>query len=278
MFMAIHSLYRRVDAHQHFWRYTDAEFGWISDEMSLIRRDFLPEDLRPQLSGAGVDASIAVQARQSLEETSWLLGLAGQNSWIAGVVGWVPLVERDIEKQLEQVAMDSRLKGVRHVLQGEDDSFMSRDDFNTGVDFLLQHGLVYDVLVLERQLPAAMRFVDRHPNQPFVLDHIAKPLIAAGEIEPWRAHMMELSKRQHVHCKLSGLVAEADFKSWTIEHLRPYFDVVLESFGPRRLLFGSDWPVCNVATTYENWVSTAQALIGELSMDEQDLIMGLECR
>jgi L-fuconolactonase len=264
----------RVDAHQHFWRYSIEEYDWINDHMAAIRRDFLPADLWPLLDDAGVDATVAVQARQSMEETDWLLELAEGNPWIAGVVGWAPLVDPRVEVVLERLASNDRLKGVRHVLQGEADEYMEREDFNNGIALLRQYSLTYDVLVLERQLPAAIRFVDRHPGQPFVLDHLAKPLIAAHTLDPWRTHIRELALRPHVSCKLSGMVTEAELNHWTVDDLRPYVETVLEVFGPERLMFGSDWPVCTVASSYRRWVDVVDGFLSELSSDEQELIAG----
>lgn len=264
----------RVDAHQHFWRYSQEEYGWISDPMAAIRRDFLPGDLRPLLLESGIDATIAVQARQSLAETDWLLDLADGHDWIAGVVGWAPLASLRVHETLEKLAVRPKLRGVRHVLQGEADEFMLRDDFNAGIALLRRYSLTYDVLVVERQLPAAIQFVDRHPEQPFVLDHIAKPLIAAHELEPWRTHIRELARRPHVSCKLSGMVTEAAFNTWTVEDLRPYIETVLEYFGAERLMFGSDWPVCTVAASYARWVSVVREFTAELTEDEQESIFG----
>ena len=264
----------RVDAHQHFWRYTEEEYGWINGSMAAIRRDFLPGDLLPLLEDAGIDATVAVQARQSLEETEWLLDLAEEYDWIAGVVGWAPLVSPRVEQTLERLSANVKLKGVRHVLQGEADEYMLREDFNAGIALLRRYSMTYDVLVLECQLPAAIHFVDRHPEQPFVLDHIAKPLIAAQTLEPWRTHIRELARRSHVACKLSGLVTEANFDSWTIEHLRPYIETVLECFGTKRLIFGSDWPVCTVAASYARWTNGLREFVSELSGDEQEAILG----
>jgi len=264
----------RVDAHQHFWRYSEEEYGWISDPMAAIRRDFLPGDLRPMLLDTGIDATVAVQARQSLEETDWLLDLADAHDWIAGVVGWVPLASSRTHETLEELAARPKLKGVRHVLQGEPDEYMQRDDFNAGIALLRRYSLTYDVLVLERQLPVAIQLVDRHPEQPFVLDHVAKPLIAAHELEPWRTQIRELARRPHVACKLSGMVTEAAFDTWTVEDLRPYIETVLECFGPGRLMFGSDWPVCTVASSYARWVGVVRDFTAELTEDEQESIFG----
>ena len=263
-----------IDAHQHFWRYSDAEFGWISEPMAAIRRNFLPADLQPLLDENGIGGTVAVQARQSIDETEWLLELADENTWITGVVGWVDLVHADVEQQLERLSKNRKLRGIRHVLQGEEDTFMDRADFNRGISLLREYSLVYDLLILERQLPAAIRFVDCHPNQPFVLDHVAKPLIATREQDPWGDRIREVAKRPNVSCKLSGMVTEADFGSWTTDDLRPYVETVLEAFGSKRLIFGSDWPVCTVAATYAQWISTARELFTELNMEEQALIFG----
>jgi L-fuconolactonase len=264
----------RVDAHQHFWHYTDEEFGWISDEMAAIRRDFVPADLHPLMQPADINATIAVQARQSLEETEWLLELAGQNDWIQGVVGWVPLISPNVEQLLERFSAEPKLKGVRHVLQAEPDAYMARDDFNAGVALLQNYSLVYDLLVVERQLPAAIEFVDQHPNQVFVLDHLAKPLIAAGELDPWSKQIRELARRPHVACKVSGMVTEAKLTRWTIDDLRPYFETALEAFGPDRLIFGSDWPVCTVACGYTEWVNVVRQFTKGLSEAENAMIFG----
>ncbi len=274
MLMAFATSSKRVDAHQHFWRYSDAEFGWINDAMAAIRRDFLPSDLKPLLDQSYIHATVAVQARQSLEETDWLLALAAENTWIEGVVGWVPLVDSDVEATIERLSSTKTLRGVRHVLQAEPDAYMERIDFNAGLDLLRRYGLTYDLLVLEHQLPAAIALVDLHPNLPIVLDHLAKPLIAAHAIEPWRSNIRELGRRPHVCCKLSGMVTEADFSAWTADDLLPYVETALEAFGPERLMFGSDWPVCTVASAYSRWVDTVEQFIRTLSIGEQQQIMG----
>ncbi|MFC5863014.1 amidohydrolase family protein [Acidicapsa dinghuensis] len=264
----------RVDAHQHFWKYSEAEFGWIDDSMAVIRRDFLPDDLKPFLDVSGVSATVAVQACQTVAETDWLLQLADNNSWIAGVVGWAPLISSSVGQTLERLAAHPKLKGIRHVLQAEPSEYMLRDDFNQGVAMLRKFNLTYDVLIHQHQLPAAIEFVDRHPYHTMILDHVAKPLIKAGELEPWRELIRELARRPHVSCKLSGMVTEADFSAWTVDGLRPYVETVLEAFGPSRLLFGSDWPVCAVACHYEKWVSIVRQFVSALSDEEQAKILG----
>jgi L-fuconolactonase len=264
-----------VDAHFHLWQYSTAEYGWIGDSMKALRRDFLPEDLRREMSGAGVHTAIAVQARQSLEETRWLLSLAHQNPFMAGVVGWAPIASADFPRQLEALAADAALKGLRHVLQDESvDRYMLRDDFNRGIAALGGTGLVYDILVFERQLPFAVQLVDRHPSQVFVLDHLAKPKIRSGEISPWREQFRELARRPNVWCKLSGMVTEADWQRWTMDDLRPFVEVALECYGPRRLLAGSDWPVCTLASSYPRWWQTLRQLVSPLTLAEQQAVLG----
>jgi L-fuconolactonase len=263
-----------VDAHHHFWRYDPVQYGWIGDSMARLRRDFLPEDLAKEIAAAGVDAVVSVQARQIVEETEQLLKYAEGNAFIAGVVGWAPLVDPGIEKDLERFAARPKLKAMRHVLQDEDASYMLRDDFNRGVAALARHGLAYDVLIYERQLPQAIEFVDRHPGHRFILDHIAKPRIREGILEPWRANLRRLAERPNVWCKVSGMVTEADFKAWTEAQLQPYLEATLEAFGPRRLMLGSDWPVCLAACEYGRWVSIVRRFAGRLSKAEQERILG----
>jgi len=264
-----------IDTHQHFWRYTSAEFDWIDDTMASIRRDFLPSDLLPLLAAAEVDATIAVQARQTLTETEWLLSLAKQHDFVRGVVGWVPLAKDDVEATLQHLTADPKLIGVRHVLQGEpDDRFILGDAFNRGVSLLKKFDLRYDILIVARQLQRTIEFVDRHPDQIFIVDHIAKPQIRAGEIADWRRDITTLAERENVYCKVSGMVTEADYGRWTPDGLKPYFDVVLSAFSPQRMMFGSDWPVCQVAATYERWVQVVRSWTAELSAAERAGIFG----
>jgi L-fuconolactonase len=263
-----------IDAHHHFWKYEPAEYGWIDDEMAVIRRDFLPADLERVTADAGVDGVISVQARQTVEETAWLLELAERHDFIRGVVGWVPLVSGAVNEDLQRFASNRKLKGVRHVLQGESDDYMLRPDFNAGVEKLHRYGLVYDILIAERQLPAAIEFVDRHPAQTFVLDHVAKPRIRENVLSPWREQIRELARRPNVFCKVSGMVTEADYLAWMPAQLRPYVQTVLESFGPGRLMFGSDWPVCLVACGYRRWLDVVKEFIAPLTPAERACILG----
>lgn len=258
-----------IDAHQHFWKYSPTEYDWIDDKMARIRRDFLPDDLAPILAAAGVGGSVAVQARQTLEETAWLLDLARQSSLIRGVVGWVPLAESGVEKHLDRFAASSAMKGVRHVVQGEPEGFLDRPEFNAGIREVTARNLVYDLLIFARQLPEAIRFVDRHPNQLFVVDHIAKPRVSGAPDPTWAGGMRELARRPNVRCKFSGVVTEIPDWKWTPGLMKPYLDVVLEAFGPSRLMFGSDWPVCLVAISYGAWADCVRSFVKSLSPDEQ---------
>ena len=265
-----------IDAHHHLWTYSAAEYGWIAPDQQVIRRDFLPGDLEPLMHHFGIEGTVAVQARGTLEETAWLLGLADKHPLIRGVVGWVPLTEgAGVKRSLERFAGNRKLRGVRHVVQDEaDPRFILRKDFNEGVAALRETGLRYDILIFERQLPAAIEFVDRHPNQTFILDHVAKPRIKDKMLAPWDRNMREMAKRQNVYCKLSGMITEADPKHWTPEGLQPYIDVVLAAFGPRRIMYGSDWPVMLLAGDYVRWYGTVTNTIAKLSKAEQDRIMG----
>jgi len=265
-----------IDAHHHLWKYSAAEYPWITPQMSVIRRDFLPAQLGELMHHFGIEGTVAVQARQTIEETSWLLSLAGKHPLIRGVVGWVPLTDgARVKPHLERFAANHRLRGVRHVIHDEPaPGYILRDDFNSGVAALREFGLRYDILIFERHLPAAIEFVDRHPNQIFILDHVAKPRIKERILSPWDRNMREIAKRQNVYCKLSGMVTEADLDHWTPQDLEPYIDVVLATFGPRRLMYGSDWPVLLRASDYARWFDTVNSAIGKLSKAEQARIMG----
>ncbi len=264
-----------IDSHHHFWKYNPKDYGWIDESMSAIARDFLPDDLLEETRAAGVHGVVSVQARQTIEETNWLLGLAEANHFIRGVVGWLPLAGPDLGEHLDAVASHPKLKAIRHVLQDEpDDDFILGDAFNAGVAQLESRDLAYDILVGEHQLPQVVDFVDRHPAMRFVLDHIAKPMIAVEELEPWKKNIARLAERPNVYCKLSGMVTEADWGNWTPEQLRPYFDAVLDAFGPERLMFGSDWPVCLLACEYANWLALVKGWAIDLSHEEKKWLFG----
>lgn len=264
----------KIDSHHHFWHYAPQEYEWIDDRMVPLRRDFLPEDLEPELRLADVQATIAVQACQSLAETQWLLDLASGNAFIQGVVGWAPIADTEFPRLLDELRQNPLLKGLRHVVQAEAAGFLEGEAFNRGIAAMRGTGLVYDLLIYARQLHEAARFVDRHPNQVFVLDHIAKPDIAGGQFAPWSASLRALALRENVVCKVSGMVTEADWNHWTADSLRPYFETVLDAFGPSRLMFGSDWPVLTLACTYQQWSQTVAHWLAPLSAAERAEIEG----
>lgn len=265
---------KTIDAHHHLWRYSAAEYGWIDDSMAELRRDFVVDDLERELAAANVDGTVVVQARQTNEETQWLLSLAGKTPRILGVVGWAPIAREDFEKQLNHLAKDPKLVGLRHVVQAEPDGFLDDAAFNRGIRAMRSNRLVYDILIHEHQLEEATRFVDRHPEQAFVLDHIAKPKIAAAKLEPWRKRIIELARRPNVCCKVSGMVTEANPKNWTREQLKPYLDAVVEAFGPQRLMAGTDWPVCLVGTSYNGWWDLLRNYFAEFGEGERTSIFG----
>jgi len=264
----------RIDSHQHFWRYSAEQYPWIQSDWPL-RRDFLPADLAPLLYEAGLDGTIAVQARQSLEETRWLLELADESPIIKGVVGWVDLHSAEVGQQLECFAGHPKFAGVRHVVQDEpDDDFMLGEAFQRGIGALKPFGLTYDILIYPKQLPAAIRLAEAFPSQPFVLDHMAKPLVKDGRLDPWREHMRTLAGFPNCCCKISGMVTEADWTGWKADHFTPYLDVVAGAFGIDRLMYGSDWPVCLLAGSHERVFSLASTFAGRFSPADQAKFFG----
>jgi L-fuconolactonase len=265
----------RIDSHQHFWRYSAAEYEWIDDSMSVLRRDFLPSDARREMDLAGIDACVAVQARQTLEETRWLLELADSATFIAAVVGWVDLQADDAEAQLARFATHAKLVGVRHIVQSEPDPrFLLRPAFCRGISLLEELHLTYDILIYPRHLPAAIELVSRFPRQRFVLDHLAKPEVRTGEIREWERHIRELAEARNVWCKVSGLVTEADWTRWTASDVRPYLDVAFDCFGAERLLAGSDWPVCTVAAGFGRTMSLLTDYLEHRPSSERDAVLG----
>ncbi len=265
----------KIDSHHHFWNYNEKEYGWINNRMARIRRDFLPADLKPEIDRAGIDGVVSIQARQTVEETRFLLGHAERHDFIAGVVGWVPLIDPQVRDALAEFAGAEKFKGCRHVLHDEeDDRYMLREDFNAAIEAVTEANLVYDILIFEKHLPQTIRFVDRHPHQIFVVDHIAKPRIRDGYLSPWQSLINELARRENVYCKISGMATEADWKSWTEVELKPYLDTVVEAFSPRRLMFGSDWPVCLLAVEYARWNRIVSEYVASLTVDEQAWILG----
>jgi L-fuconolactonase len=265
----------KIDSHHHFWKYDPVRYSWMNERMEILKRDYQPDDLLQEIERVGIDGVVSVQADQSMQETDELLEHASQHEFIRGVVGWFPLADPAVEEMLAEYSKNPWLKGVRHVVQDEpDDRFILGNGFNEGIRKLKKFDLVYDILIYERQLASSIEFVDLHPGQSFVLDHVAKPRIGDGLMEPWKEQMFELAKRENVTCKLSGMATEANWKEWTYEALRPYMDVALDAFGPDRLMFGSDWPVARLAVDYEPWVKLCREFISSLSQDECEAIEG----
>ena len=241
----------RIDSHQHFWIYDPNQYPWMTDELSAIRSNHLPEHLQVEFDRLGIDGSVAVQARQSLDESRWLLKLADESCLIKGVVGWVDLRSENVEDQLAEFAEHPKFVGVRHVVQDEpDENFMLLPEFIRGISKLKSYDLSYDILVFPKQLPAAIELVKQFPDQSFVLDHIAKPLIKDKEISTWDEHIRELAQFSNLNCKVSGMITEANWTNWKTSDFTPYLDVVFEAFGEDRLMYGSDWPVCKLAGSY----------------------------
>ena len=265
----------KIDSHHHFWKYDPVTYSWMNEKMGVLKKDYQPEDLKEAINSSNIDGVISVQADQSMRETDDLLKHANEHSFIQGVVGWFPLAEPELEGLLERYASNPWLKGVRHVVQDEpDDRFILGDAFNAGIRRLKPHNLVYDILIYERQLGASIEFVDRHPGQVFVLDHVAKPRIGDQVIEPWKTQMFDMAKRENVYCKLSGMATEADWQSWTKEDLWPYIEIALEAFGPARMMLGSDWPVARLAVEYGDWMNLCRESISSLSETERALVEG----
>jgi L-fuconolactonase len=266
----------KIDSHQHFWQYDAIRYSWITDEMSLLKRDFLPEELHREQSANDIDASIAVQADHSEAETLFLLKLAEQYDTIVGVVGWLDLRAEDFPERLKFFSKFEKLRGLRHIVQAEpDDQFMVREVFALGISRLSEFNLSYDILVYPRQLPAAIELVNKFPGQRFVVDHIAKPPIKTQKIRGWAEDIRRLAETPHVYCKLSGLVTEADWRHWNADQFRPYLDVVFEAFGADRLMFGSDWPVCLLAGTYRQVKEVVELYVRELPTQQRQAIFGL---
>jgi L-fuconolactonase len=265
----------RIDAHHHFWQYDPIQYPWIDRSKRDLRRDFMPVDLQREIEAVGIEGVVSVQARQTLEESRWLLELADQHDFIRGVVGWAPLISATVADDLAPLAEHPKLKAVRHVLQDEPDpDYMLGDDFDAGITALAEFNLVYDILIFERHLPQAIELVDRHPDQIFVLDHLAKPRVREALLSPWRENIRQLAQRPNVYCKLSGLATEADHNVWTREQLLPYLEVTLAAFGPERLMFGSDWPVCLLAVDYGRWHQIVREFCAPLSSEEYRRVFG----
>ena len=264
-----------IDSHQHFWRYDAREYGWIDDSMKSLRRDFMPEDLEPELERNGFHGCVAVQARQNLAETRWLLELAGSHPFIKGVVGWVDLRSPELRLQLESLCGNPKLAGIRHIVQSEPDNrFLMQSDFLSGIAVLQEFNLTYDILIYPRHLSVAAEFVAQFERQRFVLNHLAKPDIRGRELATWSRSIRELAKFPNVYCKLSGLVTEADWDKWAEEDFAPYLDVAFECFGASRLMIGSDWPVCTVAGSYSRVLDVVKNYLAKVPLEAREAVLG----
>lgn len=264
----------RIDSHQHFWHYDPVKHSWIDDAMKVIRKDFLPADLQPVLQKHRMDGCIAVQADQTESETDFLLGLQKENPFIKGIVGWTDLRAANVKEQLAKYKQFNAIKGFRHVLQGEEPGFMLQQDFLNGIAALQEFGFTYDILIFPNHLPAALTMVQHFPQQKFVIDHIAKPYIKAGLIGEWKHAMKNIARYENVYCKVSGMVTEADYTQWKKKDFTPYLDAVVEAFGTKRLLFGSDWPVCLVAASYTKMLGIVEEYFAAFTETEQEDIFG----
>ena len=264
----------RIDAHNHFWKFNPVRDAWISEHMSVLKNDFSPEDLSTVLQSNQMDGTVAIQADQSIEETSYLLDLALKHDFIKGVVGWIDLQVENIEEQLEKFDGHPRLKGFRHIAQAEEDDFLIGDSFNRGIRALTKAGYTFDILIYPQQFAAAIKMVEQHPDQLFIIDHIAKPLIRDQIYSPWEGLVREISQYSNVYCKVSGLITEANWTQWKADDFRYYLDVVFNAFGIERLLFGSDWPVCLLAGSYPQVLGIINNYCASLSASDRDLIFG----
>ena len=264
-----------IDAHQHFWKFDSVRDSWIDESMKLIQRDFLPPDLEPLLHQNGFTGCVVVQSDQSAVENDFQLANAHQHDFIKGIVGWVDLQADNVEDRLEYYSQFKKLKGFRHVLQGElQRDLMLQPSFKHGISLLSKFGFTYDILIFPDQLKYATELVKLYPEQPFVLDHLAKPTIKSGDAEGWKSDIIKLAAYKNVHCKLSGMVTEADWQNWKVENFKPYIDIVVNAFGVERIMFGSDWPVCLVAATYEQVLTIVQQYFSSFTKNEQDKFFG----
>jgi L-fuconolactonase len=262
-----------IDSHQHFWQVGRFDYPWMSPEVDVLCQDYLPSDLEPILNRCGVEKTILVQASNSLDETRWLLGLADRYSFIAGVVGWVDLTRADVNGQLLEFSAHPRFKGVRHLVESEPaDDWLIQESVLNRLRQLSSHGVSYDLLIHTRHLKYAKTVAERCPELRLVIDHLAKPPIASGKIDEWAREMKQVASCANVWCKLSGLMTEADWKDWRIADLRSYVAKMLEYFGPQRIMFGSDWPVCLLAASYDRVLETAQSLLAELNDEERSRV------
>ncbi len=266
-----------IDSHQHFWKLDlPFEYGWLYEEQHRpICRDYLPRDLLPHMQAAGVERSVFVQTQHTLEENRWALNLAEENPFIAGVVGWVDLAADDVEDQLSEFLQHPKFVGVRHITQGEpDDNFIVRPDVVRGLKVLQKHGVPFDLLFYTQHLRHATTLAQMLPDLPMVIDHLSKPKIREQKLDSWRADLLQAAQYPNLYCKLSGMVTEADWKSWKPADLKPFVETALEAFGPARCLFGSDWPVCELAASYEDVVAALKEVLGPITVSEESQIFG----
>jgi len=261
-----------IDTHQHFWKYNSTDFGWVTDDMRVLRKDYLPDELEVLLKNNHINSCIAVQADQSERETDFLLALAASNSFIAGVVGWIDLRNPSIDERLQHYKQFPKLKGFRHILQSEEPDFMLKDDFLKGINLLHKYNFTYDVLIYPKHLAAAFELVKQFPQQSFVIDHMAKPDVNNKEIKEWEQGIRAISTCANVSCKLSGLVTEANWQTWKKQDLAPYINIIVQAFGIERILFGSDWPVCLLASSYDRWLSVVKDFFSEYPIEDQEKI------
>lgn len=267
-----------IDSHVHFLNYSEQDYPWIGDDMQVLQSNFEPSDLKPLLDSIQFDGAVAVQARQTLKETEWLLKLANSHDYIKGVVGWVDLCADKVDSQIESYMNEKKFKGVRHVIHDEpDDHFMLRNDFNRGLSLLKEYDLTYDILIFEKHLPQTIKLVEQHPDQLFVIDHIAKPKIKEQKMNNWYKQMKILSTYDHVYCKISGMVTEANWSNQTQDTFTPYLDIIFDLFPAERLMIGSDWPVCTVVQDYKDVMHIVMDYVKQLSKEDQKLVLGKTC-
>ncbi len=265
----------RIDSHQHFWYYDPNKHVWMNEQMEILKTDYLPTDLEPLLKSCDLDGCVAVQANQAEVENDFLLQLADKNDFIKGIVGWVDLRAKNLSERLEYYQKFSKIKGFRHVIHDEPElNFMLQPAFMKGVSMLKKYGYTYDILIFAAHLPNTLKFVKNLPDQPFVIDHIAKPNIKAGEIDTWEKQLKKVASFENVYCKISGMVTEADWSSWKKEDFTKYLDAVVEAFGTNRLMYGSDWPVCTLAANYETQFKLVKDYFSSFSKTEQEQILG----
>lgn len=267
-----------IDAHQHFWQYNAQRHEWISEEMKDLRKDFLPADLLPITKENNVEGCVAIQVDQTEEETMWLLSLAEKHSFVKGVVGWVDLTAINLMERLKYFSSFPLLKGFRHILQTESPSFIKQASFVTGIGSLKNFHFTYDILIYPKHLHEVFDLCEKNPEQRFVIDHLAKPLIKVALIADWKKQLQPFGALQNVYCKISGLTTEANWNDWTLHDVKPYLEVAVEVFGSKRIMFGSDWPVCLVASSYQQWLHAMKDYFSGFSTNEQEQFFSLNAR